>query len=74
MYETQIQELQNKLGDVAIKAVFRSTTNNKTQINNYIQNMQPVTDQLLIDNVQHFTIEHIKKVLRGMLSMHWSTH
>jgi hypothetical protein len=65
-YESQISKLQDKLGDVAIKAVSRATTtNNKTQINNYIQNMQPVTEQHLKDNVQHLTIDHILKGPEG---------
>jgi hypothetical protein len=61
-----IQELQNKLGEVAMKDVSRSTTtNNKTQINNYIQNMQPLTEEHLIDNAQHLTIDHIMKEPQG---------
>lgn len=60
-----IKELQDKLENVAIKAVSRPTTSNKTQINNYIQNMQPVTDEHLVDNVQHLTIDHIKKGPEG---------
>lgn len=64
-YEKQIKELQDKLENVAIKAVQRPTTSNKTQINNYIQNMKPVTEEHLINNVQHLTIEHIKKGPEG---------
>jgi hypothetical protein len=51
--------------EVAIKAVSRPVTSNKTQINNYIQNMQPVTEELLLDNVQHLTIDHINKGAEG---------
>jgi phage shock protein A len=57
-----IKELQDKLENVAVK---RPTTSNKTQINNYIHNMKPVTDEHLLDNVQHLTIEHIKKGAEG---------
>ena len=64
-YEKKIQQLQDKLENVAIKAVQRPTTSNKTQINNYIQNMKPVTEELLLDNVQHLTIDHIKKGPEG---------
>jgi len=65
-YESQISNLQDKLGEVDIKAVSRSTTtNNKTQINNYIQQLQPVTDEHLIDNAQHLTIDHIMKGPEG---------
>lgn len=60
-----ITDLQDKLENVAIKAVSRPTTSNKTQINNYIHNMQPVTDEILYDNVQHLTIDHIKKGAEG---------
>jgi hypothetical protein len=63
--DTVIQKLQDKLENVAIRAVSRPTTSNKTQINNYIQNMRPVTDELLLDNVQHLTIDHIKKGPEG---------
>jgi len=57
-----IRELQDKLGNIAIKAVSRSTTTKNTQITNYIQNMQPVTDEHLHDNAHHLSINHI---LRG---------
>jgi hypothetical protein len=65
MYESHIQTLQDKLENIAIKAVQRPTTSNKTHINNYIQNMKPVTDEHLIDNAQHLTIDHIKKGPEG---------
>ena len=64
-HQKTIQQLQNKLENVAIKAVSRPTTSNKTQINNYIQNMKPVTEELLLDNVHHLTIDHIKKGPEG---------
>lgn len=51
--------------EIALKDISRSTTTNKTQINNYIQNMQPVTNEHLIDNVQYLTIDHIKKGPEG---------
>tara|TARA_B110000908_G_C10147988_1_gene399969 strand:- start:70 stop:819 length:750 start_codon:yes stop_codon:yes gene_type:complete len=60
-----IQDLQNKLENIAISAVSRPTTSNKTQINNYIQQLQPVTEEHLIDNVQHLTIDHIMKGPEG---------
>lgn len=63
--QRQNQELQKQIHEIAIKAISRPTTSNKTQINNYIQNMQPVTDKHLIDNVQHLTIDHIKKGAEG---------
>jgi hypothetical protein len=60
-----IHELQDKLENVAIKAVSRHTVSNKTQINNYIQSMKPVTDENFLNNVQHLTIDHIKKGPEG---------
>ena len=62
---THIKELEDKLENIALKAVSRPTNNNKTQINTYIQNMQPVTNEHLVDNAQHLTIEHIKKGVEG---------
>jgi hypothetical protein len=61
----QIKDLQNKLENIAISAVSRPTTSNKTQINNYIQQMKPVTDEYMEDNVKHLTIDHIMKGAEG---------
>lgn len=58
--KVQIRELQDKLENIAIQAVRRPTTmNNKTQINNFIQAMPPVTEQLLQESVPNLTIDHI---------------
>jgi len=57
-----IKDLQDKLENIALKSVSHSTTTKNTQINNYIQNLQPVTDEYLLDNVKHLSIDHI---LRG---------
>jgi len=64
-YETKIQQLQDKLENIAIEAVSRpvSTTKN-TQIN-YIQQLQPVTEEHLVSNVSHLTIDHIIKGPEG---------
>jgi len=61
----QIQHLQDKLENIAIKAVSRpvSTTKN-TQIN-YIQQLQPVTEEHLVSNVANLTIDHIIKGPEG---------
>ena len=59
--EEQIKELQNNIKDISIKSVSRATTKN-TQINNYIQNLRPITEEQLLDNVQYLSIDHI---LRG---------
>ena len=50
--------------NIAIKAVSRPTTPN-TQINNYIQQLKPVTDEHLIDSVSNLTIDHIIKGPEG---------
>ena len=65
-YERTIKELQDKLENIAIKAVQKSTTTNvkNTQIN-YIQKMQPITQEYLLNHTPHLTIEHIKKGASG---------
>lgn len=66
--KNQIQNLQNKLENIAIKAVQRPTTTNnmnKTQINNFIQKMEPITHKHLSDHTPHLTIEHIQKGASG---------
>jgi len=60
-----IRELEGKLENIALKAVSRSTTTKNTQINNYIQNLQPVTDEYLRDNARHLSIDHILKGPEG---------
>ena len=62
--EHVIKELQDKLENVAIKASQRPTTRN-TQINNYIQQLKPVTEEHLIDSVVNLTIDHIIKGPEG---------
>ena len=62
--DLQIKELQDKLENIALKAVSRPTTKN-TQINNYIQKLECVTDKHFQDQVQHLTIEHIQKGPEG---------
>lgn len=64
-----IRDLQNKLENIAIKAVQRSTntTNNmnKTQVNNFIQKMEPLTQKYLVDKAPHLTLEHVQKGASG---------
>ena len=62
--DDHIKDLEKQMRDVALKAVSRPTTKN-TQINTYIQQLQPLTDQHLTDNVQHLTIDHILKGPEG---------
>ena len=65
--ELIIKELQDKLENIAVKAVSRPThaTSNKTQINNYIQQLEPVTEEKLKESVSNLTIDHIKKGPEG---------
>lgn len=60
-YNKQIQELQDKLENIAIKAVQRPTTVKNTQINNYLQKMEPITHKHLVDHAPQLTLEHIQK-------------
>lgn len=64
-YEEKLSTLHKRIENIALTAISRPTTSNKTQINNYIQQLQPVTDEYLIDNVQHLTIDHIMKGAEG---------
>lgn len=65
--EEKIQ-IQDNLENIAIKAIQRPTTTNnmnKTQINNFIRNMQPITTDHLIDHAPNLTIEHVQKGVSG---------
>jgi hypothetical protein len=67
-YCKQIQQLQDKLENIAIKAVQRPTTTNnmnKTQINNIIQKMEPISENYLIDNAPHLTLAHVQRGASG---------
>ena len=60
-YERTIQNLQDKLENIALKAVSRPTsiTNNKNiQVNNFLKNAPALTDQVIEDNVKYLTLEH----------------
>ena len=61
-----IKDLQDKLENIAVKAVSRPIhTTNKTHINNFIQQLQPVTEEKLKESVSNLTIDHIKKGPEG---------
>ena len=66
-YEIKIQQLQDKLENIAIKAVQRPTTTNmnKTQINNFIQKMEPISSEHMLEHAQNLTLEHIQKGASG---------
>ena len=59
-YEKIISELQDKLENIAIRAVSKTTSINtkNIQINNFLKNAPPLTEQVIEDNVQHLTLEH----------------
>jgi len=59
-----IKDLQDKLENIAIKAVSRPTTTKNTQIN-YIQQLIPVTQAHLLESVNNLTIDHIIKGPEG---------
>ena len=61
-----IKDLQDKLENIAIKAVEKSTTTTiKNTHINYIQKMEPITQEHLITHAPQLTIEHIKKGASG---------
>jgi len=64
-YEEQIKSLQDKLENIALQAVKRPTTTNKTQINNFIQNMEPITRENLVEYTPQLTLAHIQKGASG---------
>ena len=69
-YDEKIDKLINKLTDIAssnkiINYSNNTINNNKTQINNYINNLELVTDDFIKDNVSKLTLEHIKKGPEG---------
>lgn len=67
-YKQTITTLQDKLENIAIKAVQKSTTTNNTkniQINNFLKNAPPLTDQVIEDNIQYLTLEHHVQGVEG---------
>lgn len=65
--EEQIKELQNKIENIALKAVEKPINinnqriNNNQKINQVINNLIPITDNYIKEQVPNLTIEHIKK-------------
>jgi len=60
-----IRELQDKLENVALKAVSRSTITTNNTINAIIQRLDPVTTESIEASVPQLTIEHIKRGPEG---------
>ena len=63
--DEHIAILESKLENIAIKAVQKSTTTIKNTHINYIQKMEPITQEHLITHAPQLTIEHIKKGASG---------
>jgi hypothetical protein len=67
--EEQIKELQNKIENMALKAIEKPINinnnnqriNNNQKINQVINNLIPITDNYIKEQVPNLTIEHIKK-------------
>jgi hypothetical protein len=63
--DQHIKELEQRLENVAIQAVSRPTTTKNTQINNYIQKLECITDEHIQDQAQFLTLEHIQQGPEG---------
>jgi hypothetical protein len=68
--DIQIQILQDKLENIAIKAVSKpinihQTNNNHQKINTMINNLVPISDKHFEENVKYLTIDHIKRGAEG---------
>lgn len=61
--QEQIQHLQDKLGEVAIKSAEKPTTTNN--IINIVQNLQPIEDSDFTKHLDHLSIDHIKRGASG---------
>ena len=55
-----VRDLEDKLENIAIKGVLKPT-----KITNYIQQLQPVTEEHFLECSSNLTLEHIKKGPRG---------
>jgi hypothetical protein len=58
-----IKQLEDKLENIALKAVSKPTTvnNNNSRVNQIINNLTPITTQHLTENAQYLTLDHIKE-------------
>ena len=59
--EKQIQDLQNKLENIALTAVSKPTHIQNNRINNQINNLLPITDKHLKEQSEFLTMQHIKE-------------
>ncbi len=64
----QINDLQNKMENIAIKAVSKPTyvnNNNNNSKNQIINNLVPITENHFKEQVEYLTIDHIKNGVDG---------
>lgn len=76
--KAQISDLQNRFANIVEKAATRPTTsvqnnsnsnnNNNNRLNQIVNNLLPLTDEYMKDQVKHLTLEHIKKGIPGYVS------
>lgn len=66
-HEETIKILQNKLENIALKAIQRPTTTNniKTHINTLVQKMEPLSEIHLGNHTTNLTLEHVKRGAYG---------
>jgi hypothetical protein len=64
-HKEHIQVLEQRLENVAIQAVSRPTTQKNTQINNYIQKLECVTDEHLSEQSGNLRIDHVQRGPEG---------
>ena len=62
----QVQNLQDKIENIAIQATKRPTTINNQQKINLVQNLKPITEQHLREQVANFGMEHFKNGIQGL--------
>ena len=63
--EDKITHLEDKLENLALKAMSRSSRVQDTERPKRINNLIPLTDEHIIDMCQHFDLEYIKRGLEG---------
>ena len=64
-YEKQIQSLQDKIENIAIKAIQKPTTVKNTHNNNYINKMQCISPEHLVECASTLNLEHLRKGALG---------
>ena len=70
-YKQQISTLQDKLENIALKNCSRTTINNNNNqrtimINNYLDNMEPITPEMLLSYTDKLTEEHMLQGEKGI--------